>query len=427
VPGPEYLSPAVALVFLLVAAGAVTLRIARGELPSAEPHGDASAGPAVPLRTTATTALVALLVALVGAGSATAATAAPTRPDGRNAAAPKLQQALDDVVDAGVPGAILLVRNASGTVRLTSGYADVARKTPIRPGDRFRVGSLTKTFVAAVVLQLEAEQKLSLDDSVARWLPGLLPNGSRITIRRLLDMKAGLYDYPNDPRVEGDFTSGNWGRRWQPGQLVRIAVSHGSLFAPGAGWAYCNTCYIVAGLIVEKATGNSIGEELRRRIFLPLGLRQTTFDTERRIAGAHVHGYVRNGKQLQDTTSLTPSWAWAAGAIVSTVDDVATFYRALLEGRVLARPQLAEMKATVAAYSATARYGLGIARFPSPCGPLWGNGGDFVGYNSSAYGRGDGTTQFVLFANLDEVSFTGRIRQTLDRIYFAAHCGRAGS
>jgi D-alanyl-D-alanine carboxypeptidase len=102
---------------------------------------------------------------------------------------------------------------------------------------------------------------------------------------------------------------------------------------------------------------------------------------------------------------------------------VARFYRALLQGRIVETSHLAEMKATVAAYSATERYGLGLARFALPCAPLWGNGGDFVGFNSSAYGRGDGTTQFVLFANLDEMSFTKPVHRALNRIYLAAHCG----
>jgi D-alanyl-D-alanine carboxypeptidase len=418
-PGPDYLATAVALVLLLVAAAAVTLRIARGIPQSTEAAEGGSVAPALPIRTTATTVVVvATLVAAVGAGSSSAATV-----DRRADANPQLRAALDDLVRAGVPGAILLVRNADGTVRLTSGHSEVTKKTPIRPTDRFRVGSLTKSFVAAVVLQLAAEGRLSLGDTVERWLPGLVPNGDAITIRQLLNMKAGLYDYPEDKRVEGDFTSGNWAHRWKPEQLVRIAVSHKPLFAPGRGWAYCNTCYVVAGLIVEKATGNSIGDELRRRVFVPLGLRHTTFDTERRIAGRHVHGYIRDGKQLVDTSLLTPSWAWAAGAVVSTVDDVARFYRELFQGRVVERKQLAEMKQTVAAYSATSRYGLGVAQFPSPCGPLWGNGGDIVGFNSSAYGRGDGTTQFVLFANLDEVSFTKDVHRALNRVYLAAHCG----
>jgi D-alanyl-D-alanine carboxypeptidase len=418
-PGPESVGPALALVLLLAATAVVTIRIARGTPAAGE------AGPALGAqvaRTTAATALVLAAFAALGLGSAAAA------PVDRGAATdPTLQRTLDELVRAGVPGAILLVRDEDRTVRLTSGFAEVPGKTPVRVGDRFRVGSLTKSFVSALVLQLAAEGRLSLDDTVERWLPGLVPNGRAITIRRLLNMKAGLYDYPEDRRVEGDFTSGNWAHRWRPEQLVRIAVSHEPLFAPGAGWSYCNTCYILAGLIVEQATGNTIGQELRRRIFVPLGLRDTTFDTERRIAGRHVHGYVRDGGKLVDTTLLTPSWAWAAGAVVSTVDDVARFYRALFEGRVVGPSQLAEMKATVAAYSKTQRYGLGVARFPTPCGPLWGNGGDFVGFNSSAYGRADGSTQFVLFANLDEVSFTPKVQRALNRLYAAAHCGGKGA
>lgn len=335
----------------------------------------------------------------------------------------KLQRTLDGIVASGVPGAILLVRSGDETVRLTSGYANLETKTPIRATDRFRIGSLTKTFVSAVVLQLVGEGKLSLDDTVERWLPGLVPNGENISVRQLLNMKAGLYDYAEDPRLEASLVNGDWAHRWSPRQLVEIAVSHKPLFAPGKGWSYCNTCYILAGMIVEKATGNPIGTELRRRILEPLNLRDTSFDTQRRIAGRHVHGYFRQGKQLVDTTLLTPSWAWAAGAMASTVEDIAAFYRALLRGQVIRPTLLREMSATVAAYSATARYGLGLAEFPAPCGKLWGNGGDFIGYNSSAYASKDGQRQFVLFVNLDELSFTKRVHAALNKVTLTAYCG----
>ena len=126
-----------------------------------------------------TTTLVVVVLALVGAGAATAGTA-----DARTDASPELQTALDELVRSGVPGAILLVRDAHGTVKLTSGVAETTRETTLRPTDRFRVGSLTKTFVAAVVLQLAAEHRLSLEDSVEQWPPGLVPNGDAITIRR---------------------------------------------------------------------------------------------------------------------------------------------------------------------------------------------------------------------------------------------------
>ena len=353
---------------------------------------------------------VALAFLLSGSGSAAATTT------------PALQDRLDAVVATGVPGAILLVRKGDQTVRLTSGYGELKTKAPIRASDRFRMGSLTKTFVSAVVLQLAGEGKLSLDDSVERWLPGVVPNGEAITLRELLNMKAGLYDYPDDPRIEAEFVKGNWAYRWKPRQLVEIALSHKRLFVPGKEWSYCNTCYVLAGLIVEKATGHSIGAELKRRIFVPLHLDRTTFDTERRIVGHHVHGYYREGKQLIDTSLLTPSWAWAAGAIVSTADDIADFYRALARGEVLTPALLREMKATVAAYSKTERYGLGLARFPSPCGTLWGNGGDIVGYNSSAYANETAERQYVLLVNLDEMSFTPSISRALDNGAGTAFC-----
>jgi D-alanyl-D-alanine carboxypeptidase len=140
---------------------------------------------------------------------------------GGGASTPELQERLDAVVAAGVPGAILLVRTGDETIRLTSGYGRLKNKTPIRTTDRFRVGSLTKTFVAALVLQLAGERKLSLEDSVERWLPGIVPDGQHITIRQLLNMKAGLYEYPNDPRIEADFVKGNWAHKWQPANSSR--------------------------------------------------------------------------------------------------------------------------------------------------------------------------------------------------------------
>jgi D-alanyl-D-alanine carboxypeptidase len=344
-------------------------------------------------------------------------------PGGTAAGNDQLQQRLDELVAAGAPGAILLVRGGDRTVRLTSGYGELERKAPPGTTDRFRVGSLTKTFVSVLMLQLAAEGKLTLEDTVEHWLPGVVPGGEKMTIRQLLNMKAGLYDYPDDPQFLAAFAKGDWAHKWRPRQLARIGVSHKALFAPGRGWAYCNTCYVLAGLIIEKATGKTVGSELKTRIFTPLHLHGTTFDTRRVISGPHVHGYVRSGGRLVDTSLLTPSWAWAAGGIVSTPDDIATFYRALLSGRLLEREQLNQMTATVAAYSPTQRYGLGIAQFPSPCGKLWGNGGDIVGYNSSAYASKDGKRQFVLFVNLDEMSFTKKIRAALNRIYLAAFCG----
>jgi CubicO group peptidase (beta-lactamase class C family) len=239
------------------------------------------------------------VLALVGlvAAAAPASAARPASP------APKLQQAMEELVAAGVPGVVVLIREGDRTIRLSSGYGNLATKAPLRPTDRFRIASLTKTFVATVVLQLVEEGKLSLEDTVERWLPGVVPNGENITVRELLAHKSGLFDYSQDPRVLKPYLSGNLSYYWAPRRLVQIAVSHRPLFAPGTAVSYSSTGYVLLGLIVRAATGNPIGTELNRRLFKPLGLHATTFSTSGHIAGAHAHGYfVVPNRPLQDVT-----------------------------------------------------------------------------------------------------------------------------
>src|SRR5438445_4297375 len=180
-----------------------------------------------------------------------------------------LQRSLDQLVAAGVPGAVLLVREGDRTIRLTSGYGNLKPRTPMRAGDRFRVGSITKTLVATVALQLVAERKLSLADTVERWLPGVVPNGKRITVRRLLNHTSGLFDYGGDRKFVPEAFRHPL-KAWAPRQIVAIATAHKPRFAPGAGWSYSDTNYYVLGLIVEAATGHSLASELRRRLVVPL-------------------------------------------------------------------------------------------------------------------------------------------------------------
>src|SRR5689334_21789830 len=164
-----------------------------------------------------------------------------------------LQRSLNRVVTAGVPGAVLLVRKGKRTIRLTSGFGNLKPRTPMRPGDRFRVGRITKAFVATVALQLVSERKLSLEDNVERWLPGVVPNGRRITVRQLLNHTSGLFNYTEDRKfVAAAFRDPL--RVWRPRDIVAIATAHEPYFAPGAGWRYADTNYYVVGLIVEAAT-----------------------------------------------------------------------------------------------------------------------------------------------------------------------------
>ncbi len=217
-----------------------------------------------------------------------------------------------DITQTGVPGAVVLDRtgaHAAGNVR-----AD----------HRFRVGSVTKTFVSATVLQLAAEQRLSLDDPIDRWVPGAGP----IPLRRLLDHTSGIYNHAEDPRT---FEHGLL-KQWRPRELVAISLSHPPYFAPGAGWHYSNTNYVLLGLVIEQVTGRPLAAELERRLIRPLGLRDTSYDESARVPG------------LAPGPPQNTSWAGASGALVSTAHDLARFYRALLSGRVLAPAQLAAMK-----------------------------------------------------------------------------------
>ena len=325
-----------------------------------------------------------------------------TRPPADPAA---LQRQLDRVVDAGAPGVVALVRTGQRTWQGASGVGDLRAKRPARAGDRFRVGSVTKSFVATVVLQLVGEGRLGLDDNLERWLPGLVPNGEQITVRQLLNHTSGLYNYTDDlPEPP---------RSFRPQALVAIATRHRPLFAPGTRFSYSNTNYILLGLLVEQATGDRLAAQLQQRIFRPLGLRDTELPvTQPGIAGPHAHGYappdedwrVTDGPaRLIDVTELDPSWAWAAGAMVSTAADLARFYQALLGGRLLAPDLLKAMQTTVDARDQLGpgwSYGLGLEVRRLGCGLVWGHGGSLPGYNTTAFSSQVTDRQLVLMTNL---------------------------
>lgn len=312
-----------------------------------------------------------------------------------------LQHVARQLVRDGAPGAIVVVRSASGVRRAEAGLARRRPRMAMAATDRFRVASITKTFVATVVLQLVAEGKLGLDDSVERWLPGLVPNGRAITIRELLDHTSGLYDYFDDSDF-GRAVVAHPGRVWRPRQLVAIATSHPRLFPPGGGWSYSNTNYIVLGLAVEAATKGTVRRQLRRRLFRPLGLGATSFPSGPHIDGPHADGYVGfatvpSFRSLVDTSIVSPSLGWAAGGVVSSGDDVTSFYAALLGGRLLPPSLLAAMKKPVPGY----HYGLGLLQVDTRCGPAYGHEGDALGYRTVVYARPDGSRVALVMINVD--------------------------
>ncbi|HEV7615062.1 MAG TPA: serine hydrolase domain-containing protein [Solirubrobacterales bacterium] len=309
-----------------------------------------------------------------------------------------LQPELDRLVAAGVPGAVLVVDDPQADpIVVSSGVADIESKRPIEADDRFRIGSLTKSYVAAVVLQLDEEGALSLDDSVEKWLPGLLPNGEEIDVRELLGHRTGLFEYEEDPRVLQPYLKGDYGYVWQPRQLIAIANDHKPTAEPGTKVVYSNTNYTVAGLLVEAATGKSLRSELEQRLFAPLGLDATSFVEDAQMEAPHSRGYLGGGKQLLDVTAISPSHYWAAGNIVSTAGEVARFNEALFDGELLSEDSMDELT-TFAAEAPGLERGLGIARGETECGSWEGHDGSVPGYDAFAR-HTDSDRQIVLLMN----------------------------
>jgi D-alanyl-D-alanine carboxypeptidase len=291
--------------------------------------------------------------------------------------------------------------------------------------DRFKVASITKTFVATAVLQLVGEGKLGLDDTVAQWLPGLVPNGDHITVRELLSHTSGLFDYLDDPRPLAPYLALDFRHFWTPRQLIRIAVSHPPLFAPGAGFSYTNTGYLVLGLIAERAGGERLAVQLRRRIFAPLHLTQTRLPASQGLGQPRARGLFRVQGGLEDVTAISQSVFGAAGGIVSTGRDVGRFYRGLLTGRLLPPGLLRVMTATVPRAPGFA-YGLGIFRIPTPCGAAYGHDGELPGYASLALNGRQGRRQAVVLVNSNTPSETvgpPAAQAAYNRLIATAFCG----
>ena len=334
-----------------------------------------------------------------GVSLASAPTCLAGRVSARGAQSSAPRGAARALVDAGAPGAIVLLTDGRRTRVAANGWASVQRRAPMRVDDRFHVGSVTKMFIATVVLQLVAEHRLRLSDTVEQWLPGQVPAGDVITLRELLEHRSGLANYTSSPDFFPPIFAGTIppAHRWSPAELLALANAQPPAFAPGTQYGYSNTNYVVLGLIVEAATHQRIQTVLRRRILEPLHLRATYLPTATGIRGPHADGYLGfpspafppAGANRADATGLSPTGAWTAGGLVSTAADLGRFLHALLSGELLPRPQLAAMKQLRPAPPLDG-YGLGLAGVPSPCGRQLGHDGEYPGYDTHAWGSPDG-------------------------------------
>ncbi|MFI0425083.1 serine hydrolase domain-containing protein [Spongiactinospora sp. 9N601] len=357
--------------------------------------------------------LVLALPLLAPALLPTPAYAAPSRA--------ALQAALDAVVASGAPGAVAEARDEAGRWTGTSGAADLDG-TPVPANGRWRIGSVTKTIVAALILQLAGEGKLGLDDAIGGHLPGLLPRGDRITVRMLLNHTSGLGDYART----WDGTPAGFRRlattTYTPQQLIDrgTALPAGP---PGGPWAYSNTGYIALGLLAEKLTGQSLSRALLERIFIPQRLDDTYLPTtSRAIPGPHLHGHTTDEQgRLEDITRFDSSNAWAAGGVVSTAAALNRFFILLAHGQLFPAHLVTQMKRTVPGPGPGLDYGLGLMRLTLPCGrQVWGHKGHIPGY--ATYSFHDARRSLTVAANAMHSLDDGATDQAINRLLTAEFC-----
>lgn len=347
--------------------------------------------------------------------AATAGPAAATEPRGTD----PLQQQVDAVHGTGAVGAFAEVTSPGGRDSARAGTARIGTGRPMPWNGRFRIGSATKTFTATVVLQLVGEGRLSLEDTVETWLPGVVrggSDGSRITVRQLLQHTSHipevLPEVPALNSVEG-YRAERF-RTYTPEELVATAMRRPPV--PGTGWSYSNTNYMLAAMIIHEVTHRSWAHEVWSRIIRPLGLRNTLVPgTFPLVPGPHARAYTAFGTGTSsDVTVLDPSMAIGSGSLISTTHDLNRFYAALLGGRLLPRAQLDEMTTTVPTPDRGVSYGLGLGEISLSCGgSYFGHPGNLLGYRTWGGATRGGARTAVVYVNSDGGQDTQEAMTTL--------------
>jgi D-alanyl-D-alanine carboxypeptidase len=306
-----------------------------------------------------------------------------------------LQEVADAYVEAGVVGLVLAARTPQcPPIEVASGVAELASEAPLTVEHRLRIGSVTKTVTAAILLRLQEDGLVDLDAPISDYVDTPVPNAAEISVRQLLNHTSGIANYLNYPNF---FDIADGDRVWEPAELVQMGVDLGPVFDPGQGWEYSNTNYIIAGMIAEAVTGQTFGQAVRATILDPAGLEETYFDGEEMVEGELAHGYIP-GEDL--TFSHHPSAAWAAGAMVMTVGDLMKWTDAVFRGPLLSDASKEQMMDVVTTGNPeTPYYGLGVEMPSLDVGAVVGHGGLFPGYTSTMGLRIDSDDVVVAISN----------------------------
>ncbi len=392
--------------------------------------------------------------ALLGTGATGANPSTPVASTLTGALKPISQVALQTMVASTarqmlIPGAVVLLRTPQG--EFTAAYGTTQLGTTTRPNinTSFRIASNTKTMTAAIIVQLGQEGKLKFSDPVSKYVTGV-PNGDHITIAELLEMRSGLYNYLESPKIAAT-ADHDMSKLWTPAELLAIAFAHKPNFAPGTDYEYSNTNYILLGLIVEKIDGKTLAEAMRVRLFEPLGLRHTTLPPNNVTAlpKPYSHGYMygsssvaftgtppyspvvkaaaRAGTLLPtDYTNLNTTFGWAAGGVVSNASDLAIWIKALVSGRLFdaqyQRRWISSLRPEDPKKPQGQQYGYGIILLSWGKNSMYYHGGETAGYNSFiGYDPANKVTLVVwtnLTVSVDEVATANALMlKVLDRIY----------
>src|SRR5262247_1884408 len=387
---------------------------------------------------------------LVGAALLIAGCSIAATPSTQTASAlkPIDQAALQSLVDTTIkelliPGAVVLLRTPQGDFTAASGTTQLNTTKPPRADTHFRIASNTKTMTAAVIMQLAQESKLSLSDPVSKYVPGV-PNGDNITIAQLLEMRSGLYNYTDAPELSASIDRDPT-KVWTPAELLAIAFAHQPNFPPGTKYEYNNTNYALLGLIIEKMDGRPLATAMQKRLFEPLGMQHTELpaSTVNTIPEPYSHGYLygsssvalvgeppyspevqaaaRAGTLLpKDYTGVNHSNAAAAGGVISTADDLATWIKALVAGRVLdpayQRRWLDSLKPEDPNKPEGQKYGYGISQYSWGPNTIYFHGGETPGYNSEiSYDPANDMT-LIVWTNLT-VSLDEQLQRTANTLF----------
>ncbi|MGC3002547.1 serine hydrolase domain-containing protein [Streptomyces sp. G35A] len=332
-----------------------------------------------------------------------------------------LEEAIDHVHRAGMPGLFAEVRDGDQVWRGAAGVADVVTGRPVTAGMRHRVGSITKTFTAAAVLQQVESGRIGLDTPIGRYLPDLVPgeSGDAITVRMLINHTSGLaeylpYAYPSlkaypvladtGPQSLDDhrFT------RFDPLELIEMGVTAPAVGAPGGTpGVYSNTNYLLLVQLLERMTGTTAERYITRNVIERAGLRDTGLPTGPRVDGPHSRLYEAWFGMIdppRDYSVYDMSWVGPSASLISTVADLNRFYGMLLAGEIVGPSSLAQMRRTVPVVSQEGRtidYGLGLHPMEGPGqGTFWGHGGTVWGGGALAMTRADGKRQMAVAVNL---------------------------